>query len=328
MTEMKTLNGYEIVDEKARNDIEELKNKEVDLTGYATEKYVDTAVKNVSDTTQQRLAEIETAIPSLEGYAKESDIPTVPTNVSAFTNDAGYLTEHQSLEGLATENYVAQAITNIDIPEGTEVYTFYNKVWANFTDTDKEEVNYIVKCLATNKKVPTDKVYYFKSEYVSASSPIAGYSCVCRYYFNNSSIVLESEVEDGRKDTMTIHLDSYYKVYNVTFSIVNTTSEKDWSSTSVNSDRFSYYGNSPILKIIIRWKNEQYSSHEILTTSGNAISAEMGYYLIPDIYGIAESNYKLAIYNDSGSISVVGVDESGNTSSINDYTIVAYYEWG
>jgi hypothetical protein len=33
-------------------------------------------------------------------------IPTVPTNISAFTNDAGYLTEHQSLDGLATENYV------------------------------------------------------------------------------------------------------------------------------------------------------------------------------------------------------------------------------
>ena len=33
-------------------------------------------------------------------------IPTVPTNVSAFTNDAGYLTEHQSLSGYATEQWV------------------------------------------------------------------------------------------------------------------------------------------------------------------------------------------------------------------------------
>ena len=30
-------------------------------------------------------------------YALKSEIPTIPTNVSAFTNDAGYLTEHQSL---------------------------------------------------------------------------------------------------------------------------------------------------------------------------------------------------------------------------------------
>lgn len=39
-------------------------------------------------------------------YALKSDIPTVPTNVSAFTNDSGYLTEHQSLSGYATESYV------------------------------------------------------------------------------------------------------------------------------------------------------------------------------------------------------------------------------
>ena len=39
-------------------------------------------------------------------YALKSEIPTVPTNVSAFTNDAGYLTEHQSLNGYATETWV------------------------------------------------------------------------------------------------------------------------------------------------------------------------------------------------------------------------------
>lgn len=33
-------------------------------------------------------------------------IPVVPTVVSAFTNDAGYLTQHQSLAGYATESWV------------------------------------------------------------------------------------------------------------------------------------------------------------------------------------------------------------------------------
>ena len=37
-------------------------------------------------------------------------IPTVPTKVSAFTNDAGYLTAHQSLAGLASESYVNGAV--------------------------------------------------------------------------------------------------------------------------------------------------------------------------------------------------------------------------
>ena len=39
-------------------------------------------------------------------YALKSEIPTIPTNISAFTNDVGYLTEHQSLNGYATEEWV------------------------------------------------------------------------------------------------------------------------------------------------------------------------------------------------------------------------------
>lgn len=41
----------------------------------------------------------------------------IPTNVSAFTNDAGYLTEHQSLDGLATEDYVQTQIATIPTPD-------------------------------------------------------------------------------------------------------------------------------------------------------------------------------------------------------------------
>lgn len=40
-------------------------------------------------------------------------IKNKPINVSAFTNDAGYLTEHQSLDGLATEDYVNTQVSNL-----------------------------------------------------------------------------------------------------------------------------------------------------------------------------------------------------------------------
>ena len=40
-------------------------------------------------------------------------IPTVPTNISAFTNDAGYLTAHQSLVDYATQTYVDNAVGSI-----------------------------------------------------------------------------------------------------------------------------------------------------------------------------------------------------------------------
>ena len=41
-------------------------------------------------------------------------IPTVPTNVSAFTNDAGYLTQHQSLDNYYTKLEVDNQFTAID----------------------------------------------------------------------------------------------------------------------------------------------------------------------------------------------------------------------
>ena len=81
--------------------------------------------------------EIEAEIPSLDGYATEqwvedkhyitgvdlsdyalkSEIPVVPTSNTAFTNDAGYLTEHQSLSGYATEQWVEDKhyITGVDL---------------------------------------------------------------------------------------------------------------------------------------------------------------------------------------------------------------------
>lgn len=49
----------------------------------------------------------------------ESEIPTVPTSNTAFTNDAGYLTEHQSLSGYATEQWVEDKhyITRVDLSD-------------------------------------------------------------------------------------------------------------------------------------------------------------------------------------------------------------------
>ena len=87
---------------------------------YATESYVNEAIAEAQLSGDGE--DIDLSI-----YALKTDIPTIPTNVSEFTNDAGYLTEHQSLEnyalksevpsieGLATETYVNDAIANIDV---------------------------------------------------------------------------------------------------------------------------------------------------------------------------------------------------------------------
>lgn len=49
----------------------------------------------------------------------EAEIPTVPTKVSAFENDVPYLTEHQSLSGYATEEWVLDKhyISGVDLSD-------------------------------------------------------------------------------------------------------------------------------------------------------------------------------------------------------------------
>lgn len=84
-------------------------NVKVDLTGYATESYVDGAIAAIPQ-------------PDLSGYALKSEIPDtsgfiteIPAEYVTETEleGKGYLTEHQSLEGYATEEYVDTAIANI-----------------------------------------------------------------------------------------------------------------------------------------------------------------------------------------------------------------------
>ena len=43
-------------------------------------------------------------------YALRSELPTVPTNVSAFTNDAGYLTQHQDISHKLDANKLPEAV--------------------------------------------------------------------------------------------------------------------------------------------------------------------------------------------------------------------------
>ena len=75
-----------------------------DLSNYYTKAQTDARI-------EEAIEAIEIPDPDLSEYAKKSEIPEVPENVSEFNNDAGYLTEHQSLEGYATEQYVTNVIT-------------------------------------------------------------------------------------------------------------------------------------------------------------------------------------------------------------------------
>ena len=126
-------------------------DREVEGTFDEEGNYNKTDWSNGDIITDSKLNKIEDALYTVnDSKATKDDIPTdvsaftndagyindishlaakdeLPTNVSELTNDAGYLTEHQSLEayalkadipstdGLATEQYVDDAVANVDV---------------------------------------------------------------------------------------------------------------------------------------------------------------------------------------------------------------------
>lgn len=107
----------EIVKNVATAVAEEIKNVQVDLSNYYTKTEVDEKVANVTvDLTGYAT---ETYVQNeLQDYALKTEIPTVPTNVSAFTNDAGYLTEHQSLDDYALKTEIPTKVSALENDSG------------------------------------------------------------------------------------------------------------------------------------------------------------------------------------------------------------------
>lgn len=83
-----------------------------DASNYYTKKQVDDLIESATTSGSCCITpeEVDEKIESAKTEI-ESEIPTVPTSNTAFTNDAGYLTEHQSLSAYSTTDEVNSAIT-------------------------------------------------------------------------------------------------------------------------------------------------------------------------------------------------------------------------
>lgn len=125
------------------------------LTGYATEQYVDTAISNIPDPTwndiqnKPTFATVATSgdyndlsnkptIPSIDGLATETYVNDaiaaidIPEDVSELNNDVGYITS-SALNGYATETYVDNAVDGITTTLETDYATK-----AELADVDDE----------------------------------------------------------------------------------------------------------------------------------------------------------------------------------------------
>ena len=89
------------------------------VEGLASEAYVQEAIKAIPAVDLTGYAKKED-LPDVSKFVTVEDLPVVPTKVSELENDSGYLTEHQSLDGLATEEFVQQqidAIPDVDLSD-------------------------------------------------------------------------------------------------------------------------------------------------------------------------------------------------------------------
>lgn len=132
---------------------------DVDLSNYYTKEETDTRI-------EEAIEGIEAGEVDLSDYAKKEDIPTVPTNVSAFTNDAGYLTEHQSLNEYAKKTEIptktsqltndSDYVTKDELPEGVDTSNLLSKV-----DNDDQYMWYVTaanKYQVVQNYIPTEKM--------------------------------------------------------------------------------------------------------------------------------------------------------------------------
>ena len=119
--QLKTINGETIV---GNGNIEISSGEETDpvwtaeKVNYYTKTEVNTSLESKADKSEipsldnyYTKTEVNT---SLETKANKTEIPTVPTNVSAFTNDAGYLTQHQSLDNYYTKSEIDGIVGNVN----------------------------------------------------------------------------------------------------------------------------------------------------------------------------------------------------------------------
>lgn len=115
------LADYSTTSEMEQYVTQEIANADIDnkLTAYAKTADVNALVGDIGEHTSV-VDYVDTAVngvdvsEQLKSYALKTDIPVVPENISAFTNDKGYLTEHQSLEGYALEVDIPTKVSELD----------------------------------------------------------------------------------------------------------------------------------------------------------------------------------------------------------------------
>lgn len=156
-------------------------------SGYATEEWV---------LDQHYISGVD-----LSDYALKSEIPTVPTSNTAFTNDAGYLTEHQPLKTINGESLVGEG--NIVISGGSgitsgEVQTMIDNATSGLQETLSAGTNIQIN----NNVISATDTTYTAGDNISISNQNV-ISTVTKFWCGTEA---QWEQISGNTDANTIYL--------------------------------------------------------------------------------------------------------------------------
>ena len=233
----------------------EVENEIPSLNGYATEQWVldkhYISGVDLSDyaTEQWVLDKHYISGVDLSDYALKSEIPVVPTSNTAFTNDAGYLTEHQPLKTI--NNQVISGTGNITISAETDnnKQNIANDGYLNsFTvQSSSPYYNTIVKFKNAENSGNTTANTQTYPIYIRT---INGYDIVSTTAFNNQLRLATQSDFSAHTASTTIHV---------------TQSEKNTWNSKVDSTTLNNY----MLKTQI-WCGTQ-AEYDAITTKDNSV---------------------------------------------------------
>lgn len=142
---------------------------DIDLSNYATKNYVDNAIEEIE------IPDVSNFITMADVEAKNylTEHQSLDGKADKNHTHSEYLTEHQSLEGYATEDYVDNAIANIDIPEGdggsgTKFITIHARATTLSADHKAEIIkifNELTSGYSSNKSWPEGYEFYYNPEH-------------------------------------------------------------------------------------------------------------------------------------------------------------------
>lgn len=135
---------------------------------------------------------------SYSDLSNKPTIPVVPTNVSSFSNDAGYLTQHQSLDGyVKSVNGVTPNVAgDVTIAVGGGVSTDTTNTWTvkqTFSDIDVEFEYYKTEFQGSSSATPTESVLFCQT--------------LGNFTLNLSNIV--SKIPNGRSTVFSAYLSCF-----------------------------------------------------------------------------------------------------------------------